>query len=150
MSEQPNIPAGAHALVINDSAFACQLLSTMLRQIGFDEVESVDNWRDGVHRTLETAPALVLLNWSLPEKCGADVLHLLKACDHPFEYSPVMVTSNAATRDAIVASARANAAGFIVQPFAQKTLATRVARILGAVKPSARTDDSASQLRHAG
>ena len=138
MVDQQKIPAGCTALVINDSEFACNLLATMLRQIGFTTVLIATDGHSGAELALERAPQFILLDWIMPGKSGADVLHLLTACQHPFDESPVMVSSTSATRDAIVQAARSGAAGFIVQPFAQSTLASRVARVMASTNISER------------
>ena len=130
MIDQTHVPAGLTALIIDDNLFARRLLATMLKQIGFTYIQEAACGMKGVEMALEKAPDLILLDWIMPGKDGADVLQVLNACGHSFDDSPVMVTSTITTRDSIVKAARLGAAGFIVQPFATSTLANRVTRIM--------------------
>lgn len=130
MATPTAVPAGSSVLVIQANDFARQLFGTMLTQMGFARVLTAGDYRSGLEQALETQPDLILLDWEMPGKNGADILRVLTACEHPFERSAVMVTNARATKDAIVRAARLGAAGFIVQPFTQKTLASRVCRIL--------------------
>ena len=130
MIAQTHIPDGLTALAVDDNLFARRLLATMLKRIGFSHVREADCGMKGVEIAIGETPDLILLDWIMPGKDGADILQILKACNHPFEQSPVLVTSTIAERDSIVKAARLGAAGFIVQPFAPVTLASRVNRIM--------------------
>ncbi|MCB1477768.1 MAG: response regulator [Rhodobiaceae bacterium] len=130
MDLQSHIPDNCSALIVDDNLFARRLLATMLKQVGFAYIHEADCGLKGVEMALREPYDLILLDWIMPDKDGADILQILKSCEHPFDRSPILVTSTVATRDSIVTAARLGAAGFIVQPFATVTLASRVFRIM--------------------
>lgn len=122
MSETTNrTQQRSRILVVDDDAALAEMLQIVLRQEGFDTA-----WCGRGDRALaafrESRPDLVLLDWMLPFKDGAEVCREIRA---ESGVPIVMLTARSETGD-IVTGLEAGADDYVPKPFKAKELVARI------------------------
>jgi CheY-like chemotaxis protein len=92
-------------LVVDDNADVRDLLEHRLRQEGF-RTATASNGREALERIAAKAPSLILLDVSMPEMSGLDVLSRVRETHGPVELPIVMVTAHADSEDVVEALGR--------------------------------------------
>jgi PAS domain S-box-containing protein len=128
-AEEPPPPGGdgwrgqGNVLVVDDDPMVRKVLVDMLEATGF----RVDTAEDGrralaVIERLETPPALVLLDLTMPEMSGAETLEALR---RRWPGLRILLTSGYSEQDAAT-----GADDFLQKPFTLETLQSKVRRLL--------------------
>jgi diguanylate cyclase (GGDEF)-like protein len=112
-------------LVAEDEALSRRMLTMVLESWGYP----VDIARDGREAwerlSSPCAPALVLLDWMMPEINGLDICRRLRSdADRPYSYL-IVLTANSSTAD-LVEALDAGADDFIAKPFNHDELRVRL------------------------
>ncbi len=102
-------------LAIDDDPDVLDLLRTICRSAGLEIREALDG-RSGIQRALECSPDLVLLDLSLPDMDGLDVLRELRT-RHGWADIPIVMLSARRTVASRVTLLDAGADDYIVKPF---------------------------------
>lgn len=110
------------ALVVDDSRVARRFVSVTLRELGFAvlEAESAPVALRLLHES-EAPPALITLDWNMPEMSGIEFLKIVRADSRFMESRIVMVTSEVGGEQ----MARAFLAGaddYVMKPFSESVL----------------------------
>jgi DNA-binding response OmpR family regulator len=112
-------------LVIDDDLELCTLLGRFLKGEGF-EVETVQDGRLGAERALSGAHALIVLDVTMPEANGFEVLRRIREVSQ----TPVlMLTARGDARDRIL-GLETGADDYLPKPFDPQELAARIRAIL--------------------
>jgi DNA-binding response OmpR family regulator len=81
-------------LIVEDDKFLAELISTKLDKEGYDIILATDG-EQGLKKTLEEKPAIILLDIMLPGMDGFEVLENLKRNSDPaVKATPVIILSN--------------------------------------------------------
>jgi two-component system KDP operon response regulator KdpE len=107
-------------LVVDDEPQIRRALRTSLEAHGW-EVATVGTGEEGVVRTAEIAPDLVLLDLGLPDMDGTEVIRRVRA----FSQVPVIVLSVREGQPDKVAALDAGADDYVTKPFAMEELLAR-------------------------
>jgi DNA-binding response OmpR family regulator len=111
----------ARVLVVDDDADIRGLLRELLERAGYEVVES-SNGRDGLRTLYSTSPDLVLLDISMPELDGWQMLERIRdVSDVPV----IMLTARAAELEK-VRGLQAGADDYVTKPFGRQELLARV------------------------
>ena len=119
-----------HVLVVEDDEQLAKLLKMFLAMHDFVPRMAAD--RDGIVAALRVAPKpdVVLLDVSLPDVDGFDVLSRIK--QHPVLKSvPVIMMTGKATREAVLKGLVRGADGYITKPFNVEVISQAVKSVLG-------------------
>jgi two-component system chemotaxis response regulator CheY len=109
------------ALVVDDSADARELLAEQLTQLGF-QVEQAADGSDALARiTAMSQFAVVMLDWSMPDMDGLEVLRKIRADVRCSELPVVMVTTETELPFLDEALA-AGASEYLLKPFDAQTV----------------------------
>ena len=118
-------------LLIDDEADVRRLAGLALSRIGQLTVIEAAGGREGIDLALREQPDAILLDVMMPDLDGPSTLELLR--DDPRTAGiPVIFISAAATKNASERLERLGTAGVITKPFAAKTLAADVERLIAA------------------
>lgn len=123
-------PAKPRILVIEDNGDMREFLRRVLERHNYGFLEARDG-AEGVQVALRERPALILLDLSLPQVDGYEVLRQLKASAELGDISILAVTAHARATD----EQRALEAGFdayLTKPYSIRELLDMVQRFLGA------------------
>lgn len=117
-------------LLVEDDSDVVSLVSRLLDGAGF-AVDAATRREEVVARLRKApAPDLVLLDVSLPDTIGFDVLARLK--QHPvLRAIPVVMLTAEASREAVVCGLAAGADGYLTKPFSRQRLLEDVKAVLG-------------------
>ncbi len=134
---------GALVAVVEDDAAIAEGLALNLRLEGYRTLVVGDGetaWR----RITSDAPALVLLDITLPKRDGLWVLEQMRAADN---HAPVIVLSARQDEYDKVAALRLGADDYVTKPFAVAELLARVDAVLRRSRLAARSGENATESR---
>jgi DNA-binding response OmpR family regulator len=92
-SEHPASSNGKKILIAEDDPFISRMYLTKLTNAGF-KVTVKNNGRDAYESIKADKPDLMMLDISMPELSGFEVLAALKKDDFDFSATPVMILTN--------------------------------------------------------
>jgi DNA-binding response OmpR family regulator len=125
-------------LLIDDEVNLVDPMSYTLRQKGFEAIVAY-NGLDGLNKINLEQPDLVLLDWSMPDISGIEVLERLR--DSQNNVPIIMITGKSAKED-IVEGLEAGADDYITKPFDWEEL---MARINAALRRSQQAGNKATK-----
>lgn len=115
------------ALVVDDSAFIRKIAKQILQSLDFEVTEAKDG-AQALEVCERALPELVLLDWHMPVMSGLDFLTKLRKM--PGGDAPQVVfctTEN--TREKIMTALEAGATEYIMKPFDQEIIRTKLEQI---------------------
>ena len=114
-------------LVVDDSAFIRKIAKQILENMGFQVSEA----KDGAHALEQCQtgfPELILLDWNMPVMSGLEFLTKLRKL--PGGDAPqVIFCTTENTRDKILTALEAGATEYIMKPFDQEIVRTKLEQI---------------------
>ncbi|HEV2416293.1 MAG TPA: response regulator transcription factor [Terriglobia bacterium] len=120
-------------LIAEDDPVSRRMLDAMCRSWGY-EVIAVEDGKAALEILLsDSAPALVILDWMMPEIDGLEVLKQVRA-RAPEKPSYIIVLTARAKKDDIVRALDAEADDYVIKPFDYHELRARIrvgARVVG-------------------
>jgi diguanylate cyclase (GGDEF)-like protein len=120
----PDVPNPNRILVIDDSEFIHKLIRMRLRKEGL-EVAAEYTGRDGLQRSFDDVPDLILLDVDLPDLDGFEVCRQLK--EHAAtRHIPVIFLTGNVTTEAKVRGLDLGAVDYVTKPFDDVELRARV------------------------
>src|ERR1700678_4459497 len=120
--------ASRRILLVEDSSTMRRMLSTMLREEGF-EVETANDGLQGLAKArLEPRPELILTDYEMPELDGAGLCQAVKA-DKELRTIPVMMLTTLSEAQNKIAGLTAGADDYIEKPKGQDDFRVLCARI---------------------
>lgn len=111
-------------LIVDDNQMNLMLTSKILESFGF-EVVLADSGRMALDILTEVAPALILLDISMPEMDGYEVCERIKADKNWKEIPVVFLTANTLTED-LVKGFQKGGVDYMTKPFKSEELFVRV------------------------
>ena len=130
-------PEGVRILVVDDEESIRDLVSTGLRFAGF-EVDTASDGREALGKIPAVRPDLVLLDISMPELTGIEVLEQLRR--NGVDVPVVFLTARHAPGESAHAL-RIGADDYVTNPFSLDDLVARIEAVLPSVSPARSTDD---------
>lgn len=115
------------ALVVDDSSFIRKIARQILENMGFEVKEG----KDGAHALEQCEaglPDLILLDWNMPVMSGLEFLTKLRKMPGGEEPQVVFCTTEN-TRDKILTALEAGATEYIMKPFDQEIIRTKLEQI---------------------
>jgi len=116
-------------LIVDDYVRMLRIIRTLLRQLGYDQVEEACDGATALAKLREKPFRLVISDWNMEPMSGLELLRQVRAdpklADLPF----IMVTAEA--RETNIAEARAaGVSGYIVKPFGAEALRHKIAGLV--------------------
>ncbi|ARU59943.1 DNA-binding response regulator [Tumebacillus avium] len=116
----------AHTLLlVDDEEKVLEFMAPFLRQEGF-QVLTAQTGKEALHIANEQQPALVVLDWMLPEMSGIEVCRELRKHSR---IGIIMVTAKTEETDKII-GLEVGADDYITKPFSLRELAARIRSVL--------------------
>jgi CheY-like chemotaxis protein len=119
---------GVTVLVVEDEPIMRRLFRAWLEQIGATVREAKDG-REGLALAAASPPHVVLCDLSMPAFDGYDFIKGLRQ-DGGLQ-TPVIAVTGMADSEALLRTAEAGFAAFLVKPVTMEQVAAQVARVLG-------------------
>ncbi|HMN74004.1 MAG TPA: response regulator [Rhodoblastus sp.] len=112
-------------LVVDDYQTMVRIICNLLKQIGYENVDTASNGAQALERIAEKRYGLIISDWNMQPMTGFELLVKLKAdaatADIPF----IMVTAESKT-DNVIAARKAGVSSYIVKPFNAATLKAKI------------------------
>lgn len=115
-------------LVVDDFPTMRRIVRTLLKELGFSNVEEAEDGQDALGKLRKDRYELVVSDWNMPNLDGLEMLKQIRA-DDALKDLPVLMVSAEAKKDNIIAAARAGASGYVVKPFTAATLEEKLNKI---------------------
>lgn len=119
-------------LIVDDEAYIRLLLRDCLRQAGYDTVSASDG-REALEVVREETPDLVLLDITMPEMDGWQVLKAIRADDR-IRMTPVVMLTARGEAESLMESQTLRAEDYFIKPFAVDELVMYIRRYLNRTK----------------
>lgn len=113
-------------LLVDDEVNLVDPMSYTLTQKGFDTVVAY-NGKEALNQVVSEQPDLMLLDWSMPEMSGIDVLKRMR---NEGNFMPVLMITGKSAKEDIVEGLEAGADDYITKPFSWDELMARVNSVL--------------------
>jgi len=117
-----------HVLIADDEDDVLQLVSSNLKSAGFKVIEA-RNGADALEETRKRQPALIVLDWMLPDLSGIEVCKLLKGDKLTKAIPVLMLTAKTQEIDRII-RLEVGADDYVTKPFSPRELVLRVQSLL--------------------
>jgi two-component system chemotaxis response regulator CheY len=121
---------GLRVLVIEDDDSIRQMLCQMLRRLRITQLVEAENGEIGLQRVHEAASGfdLVICDWNMPRLNGLEFM--ARAREHQAGLKILMV-SGRNDLQSIVEAKRSGVTGYIVKPFSQQELKSKIEHVAG-------------------
>ncbi|WP_449285963.1 response regulator [Marinobacter sp. PE14] len=133
-----------NVIIVEDDELMADLLETVVAGLhpalkvfkAFTKREALDLWRG-------RDQGLFIVDWSLPDGSGLDVLREIRGKD---KNMPVVMVTGRADRDSILKAAHYGISGYISKPFSVEMLHERLASMLKGVIPEDNGSETLSEM----
>lgn len=116
-------------LLVDDFATMRKLISRMLNNIGFYNIEEVDDGVPALEKVKEGNIDFVISDWIMPGMDGLSLVKAIKA-DEDIKHIPVLIITSQVDKADVVEILRSGAADFLGKPFNAKILEDKLQKIL--------------------
>lgn len=115
-------------LVVDDFPTMRRIVRSLLKELGFTNVEEAEDGQEGLTRLREGGYDFVVSDWNMPNLDGLEMLKIIRA-DDALKALPVLMVTAEAKKENIIAAAQAGANGYVVKPFTAATLEEKMGKI---------------------
>jgi len=131
--------ANKRILVADDEPDVLQLVSTNLKNAGFNVIKAEDGL-SALTQARDTLPSLIVLDLMLPEMSGLEVCRVLKKEPVTSQIPIIMLTAKAEEVDRIV-GLELGADDYLTKPFSPRELVLRVKSVIRRANGSSETSE---------
>ena len=117
-------------LVVDDYATMTRIISNLLRQLGFSNIDATTDGGTALRMMDERTYGLVVSDWNMDPVTGLDLVKAIRTNEKLNDTPFVMVTAEAKPENVIVAKL-AGVDSYIVKPFNAETLKRKLSSVLG-------------------
>jgi two-component system phosphate regulon response regulator PhoB len=122
-------------LIVDDEPAIREMVGFALQRAGFDTLDAADG-RQAMNAIADKAPALILLDWMLPDISGVDLARRLKRDDVTSRIPVIMLTARSEENDKI-RGLEVGADDYVTKPFSPRELLARIQAVLRRTAPAA-------------
>tara|TARA_B100001964_G_C13793215_1_gene405422 strand:- start:116 stop:541 length:426 start_codon:yes stop_codon:yes gene_type:complete len=115
-------------LVVDDFATMRKIVTNLLRQLGFKNIQDADDGTTALAKLKEEKFDFVISDWNMPKMSGLELLKTVKG-DADLKDTPFMMVTAEALKENIIAAIQAGANDYIVKPFNAATLEEKIKKI---------------------
>lgn len=112
-------------LVVDDYRTIVRIVRSLLRQVGFENVDEANDGEEALAKMKERQYGLVISDWHMAPTSGFELLEKVKA-DETLRDARFLMISAEAAPEKVAAAKAAGASGYVVKPFDAQTLRARI------------------------
>lgn len=117
-------------LVVDDYNAMTRIIRNLLKQIGFQDIDSAANGGDALDKMHGKRYGLVISDWNMAPMTGYELLKEVRQ-DPGLARTPfIMVTAESKTEN-VIAAKKAGVSNYIVKPFNAQTLQSKIEAVFG-------------------
>jgi two-component system, chemotaxis family, chemotaxis protein CheY len=117
-------------LVVDDYATMIRIVSNLLRQLGFSNIDTAMDGETALERMNTRRYGLVLSDWNMEPMTGLDLVKAVRKDQNLNDTPFIMVTAESKPENVITAKL-AGVDSYIVKPFNAETLKRKLSGVLG-------------------
>lgn len=117
-------------LVVEDAEGVRKIVAAMLRNLGFDDVDTAENGAVGLEFLTATKIDLLVTNWNMPVMNGLELVKQLRQMPQYISLPVLLFTSKSGRQDVVVAM-QAGVESYLVKPLGPPQLREQVGNLLG-------------------
>ena len=121
-------------LVVDDYNTMIRIMHSLLKQLGFEQVDDANNGSSALAKLRKRDYGLVISDWE--PMAGFALLQEMRADPSLSEIPFIMVTAESKT-DNVIAAKKAGVSNYIVKPFNAQTLKNKIDAVFGEAEASA-------------
>jgi two-component system, chemotaxis family, chemotaxis protein CheY len=125
-------------LVVDDSSVMVGIMRTLLRQIGFNNVDDTNDVASALEKMRSKRHELVISDWNMAPRSGYDLLREVRT-DPLLKRTPFIMITGEAKTEHVIAARKAGVSNYIVKPFNALTLKNKIEAVFAARTTSAAT-----------
>lgn len=118
-------------LVVDDYATMLRIIRSLLRQLGFTDVEETADGTSALAKLRQRRFGLVISDWNMQPVSGLDLLREVRG-DPELAHLPFIMITVQNRTESLTAAKEAGVTSYIVKPFDAETLRSRIASALSA------------------
>jgi len=118
-------------LVVDDSDTMISILRSLLRQLGFVEVNDASDGAQALAKMRTKRYGLVISDWNMQPMTGCELLQEVRR-DESLKQTPfIMVTAESKVEN-VIAAKKAGVSNYIIKPFTANALREKIESVLAA------------------
>lgn len=114
-------------LLVDDSKTMRSIQKSVLAQLGHTEIEEACDGQDALSKVKAFAPALVLVDWNMPNMDGLTFIREFRKSD---KTTPVIMVTTEAEKSRVIEAIKAGVNNYVVKPFTPDLLSQRISETL--------------------
>lgn len=119
-------------LVVDDYKTTVRIIQSMLRQLGFNDLDDAADGTEALEKMRSRKYGLVISDWNMSPMSGYDLLVNVRG-DEMLASTPfILVTAESKTEN-VIAAKRAGVNNYIVKPFNAVTLRDKIEAVFAAM-----------------
>ena len=118
-------------LVVDDYQTMLRILTNLLKQLGFTNVEQAQDGGQALSKLNSTAIDFIISDWNMEPMTGIELLREVRSNDKLKHIPFIMITAESKTEN-VIAAKEAGVSNYIVKPFNAQTLKGKMESVLGA------------------
>jgi two-component system chemotaxis response regulator CheY len=117
-------------LVVDDYKTMVRIIRTLLKQLGFENVDEAFDGEEALKKLKAKPYGLVISDWNMEPMTGFELLKQVRADEGLKDTKFIMITAENKT-DNVIAAKRAGVNNYIVKPFNAATLRAKMTSVIG-------------------
>ena len=131
MALDPSMPV----LVVDDSGTMINIQRSLLRQLGFNDIDDAQDGPAALTKMRNRRYGLVISDWNMEPMSGYDFLREVRS-DPVLKRTPFIIVTAEAKTEHVIAAKKAGVSNYIVKPFNAESLRMKIEAVF-AVRTSA-------------
>ena len=115
-------------LIVDDFKTMLKIVDSMLRQLGFSQIEEATDGTMALQKLKNSKFDLVLSDWNMEPMTGLDLLKQVRL-DPALKHLPFVLITAESKTDNIIAAKQAGVNNYIVKPFNAQTLKSKIENV---------------------
>ena len=115
-------------LVVDDFATMRRIVKSILRQIGFVNIDEAEDGEMALTMLRHKPHDFVVTDWNMPNMSGLELLKTIRSTNN-LKHIPVLMVTAEALKENIIEAIKAGATNYIVKPFTVETMQEKINRI---------------------
>ncbi|MGD2133049.1 MAG: response regulator [Maricaulaceae bacterium] len=122
--------SAVRVLVVDDQLTMRTLIRTHLKELSITQIEEAVDGEDGLAKTLEFKPHLVLTDFNMPKLDGLGLLRAIRSHEATRQIAVFLLTGRA-DKDLVQRAVQFGVNNYMVKPFSAATLKEKIEEVFG-------------------
>ena len=117
-------------LVVDDFSTMRRINKSLLRQLGYTNIEEADDGSTALQRLKQGDIDFVVSDWNMPKMEGIELLKAVRG-DEKLKDTPFLMVTAESDKEKVVQAVKAGVNNYVVKPFTAETLKEKIKKIFG-------------------